>query len=275
MSRQAVQTASRERPRDDAGRGEDRSAERPLIGVTTSEVRPTRLAHPRPQSDPARPEMALGMTYMNALERTGAIPVVIPILDGDAIEPLLGSLAGVCLSGGPDLDPVAYRADSHPKLGPTWRDLDEFELELARRADERGIPILGICRGAQTINVARGGDLHQHLPALESSSVRHRQKDPGERLSHEVEVEPSSRLARIVGTDGFRVNSFHHQGVKRLGRGLVVSARSEDGVVEAIEDPSRPFLIGVQWHAEYLVGREIEEALFSAFVDAARWSGEG
>ncbi len=242
---------------------------RPLIGVTTSEIRPSRLTHPREHSDPARPEMALGMTYMRALERAGALPVVIPVLEPEAIEPLLARLDGVCLSGGPDIDPIAYRTTSHPELGPTWVELDRFELELARRADEREIPLLGICRGAQTLNVARGGTLHQHLPALDSTGVEHRQRDPGESLSHEVEVEPGTRLAQIVGEQRFSVNSFHHQGVRDLGDGLRVSARSTDGVIEAIEDASRPFAVGVQWHAEYLAGRAIEAALFGAFVETA------
>lgn len=248
-------------------------ATRPLIGVTTSEVRPTVLAHPRPQSDPAQPEMALGMAYMRALERCGALPVVIPPMEPDAIEPLCDRFAGICLSGGPDIDPIAYREQAHPMLGPTWQELDRLELELARRADATGVPLLGICRGAQTINVARGGTLHQHLPATDAAGVEHRQSAPGESLSHPIEIEPETRLAEIVGAGTFEVNSFHHQAVHDLGQGLVVSARAEDGVVEAIEDPDHPFLIGVQWHAEFLTGREPEANLFRAFIEAAGTRG--
>jgi putative glutamine amidotransferase len=246
---------------------------RPLIGVTTSEVRPTVLAHPRPESDPARPEMALGMAYMRALEGSGALPVVIPPMESDAIEPLCERFHGICLSGGPDIDPIAYREQAHPKLGPTWEELDRLELELARRADATGVPLLGICRGAQTINVARGGTLYQHLPATEAAGVEHRQSAPGESVSHPVEIEPGTRLAGIVGTAPLEVNSFHHQAVHELGRDLIVSARSSDGVVEAIEATDHPFLIGVQWHAEFLVGREPEASLFAAFVEAARARG--
>lgn len=242
---------------------------RPLIGVTTSEVRPTKLTNPQPHSDPARPEMALGMTYMRAVERSGGVPVVIPPLCNGQVEELLDRLGGILLSGGPDIDPTLYRNEAHAELGPTWRELDELELELARRADERELPVFGICRGAQALNVARGGDLYQHLPALDGDQVNHRQIDSGETISHWVEIEPGSRLAEILGVTRLEVNSFHHQAVHTVGRALSVSARSSDGVIEAIEDPSRPFVIGVQWHAEFLVERDAEAALFGAFVDAA------
>ncbi len=253
----------------DAGRGPP-TPSRPLIGVTTSEVRPTRLTHPRPHSDPARPEMALGMTYMRALEIAGAVPVVIPPLKLGGIDDLLDQLGGVCLSGGPDIDPQVYRGETHPELGPTWLDLDELELALARRADDRGVPLLGICRGAQTLNVARGGDLLQHLPDLNGAGPEHRQSEGGEALSHEIEIERGTRLAEIVGATRIEVNSFHHQAVRRLGTALRASAHSGDGVIEAIEDAAHPFLLAVQWHAEFLVERRPESAIFGAFVEAAR-----
>lgn len=241
----------------------------PLIGVTTSEVRPSQLTHPQRHSDPARPEMALGMTYMRAVQRAGGVPVVIPPLDNGQADELVGRLGGVLLSGGPDIDPTLYRDEAHPELGPTWRQLDELELELARRADELDLPIFGICRGAQTLNVARGGSLHQHLPALEGHHESHRQAESGETVSHWVEIEPDSKLAAIVGERRLQVNSFHHQGVRELGERLRVSACSTDGVIEAVEDPDKRFVIGVQWHAEYLVERPHEHALFRAFVEAA------
>ena len=154
---------------------------RPLIGVTTSELRPSGLATLRRQGEPAHPEMALGMTYLQAIERAGAVPVVLPPCVSD-LESLISRLDGVCLSGGPDLDPEAYGArERHAELGPTEPSLDAFELALARAAVERGMPLLGICRGAQALNVACGGTLHQHLPG-------HRQSEPGCRVSHEVEV---------------------------------------------------------------------------------------
>src|SRR3954468_356862 len=138
---------------------------RPLIGVTTSELRPSALATTRRHGEPAHPEMALGMTYLRTLDAAGAIPVVLPPIGTEHLAGLLDRLDGLCLSGGPDLDPVAYGApERHIELGPTEPSLDAFELGLARLAVERGLPILAICRGSQALNVACGGTLHQHVP---------------------------------------------------------------------------------------------------------------
>lgn len=250
---------------------------RPLIGVTTSEVRePKRIQQTR-ESEPKVREMVLGLTYLRAIEAAGALPMVIPPLPEEAIGTLIDRLDGICLSGGPDLDPDAYGASPHPDLGPTEPDLDRFELAVARRADAREIPILAICRGTQALNVGRGGSLIQHLPDV-SVEISHRQTTPGNQTSHPIDVEPDSRLAAALGDDEVAVpdvidvNSFHHQGIERLGQGLKVSARAPDGTAEAIEDPSRPFLIGVQWHAETLVHRPYEAALFRHFVEASRLS---
>lgn len=252
---------------------------RPLIGVTTSEVRSPERATPVPEGEPRVQEMALGLTYMRAVELAGGLPLVIPPLDEAAIEPLLDRLDGLCLSGGPDLDPGNYGAEPHAELGPTWADLDRFELAIARRADAREMPILAICRGTQALNVARGGALHQHLPEL-SGEIPHRQKTPGTEPSHPVRIERGSHLASALGyeddlevADELDVNSFHHQAIDRLGEGLKVTARAPDGTIEAVEDPSREFLIGVQWHAETLVHRSSEAALFRRFVAACRHGG--
>src|SRR5918993_868677 len=214
----------------------DNSPMRPLIGVTTSELRPSGAGTLRRQGEPAHPEMALGMTYLQAIERAGAVPVVLPPCVSD-LEALVSRLDGVCLSGGPDLDPEAYGArERHAELGPTEPSLDAFELELARAALERGMPLLGICRGSQALNVACGGTLHQHLPG-------HRQVEPGCEATHEVEVLEGTRLAALIGPGTHAVNSFHHQAVDELGPGLRVSARAADGTIEAIEGAG--FAIGV------------------------------
>src|SRR3954452_12764775 len=143
---------------------------RPLIGVTTSELRASALATTRRHGEPPHPEMALGMTYMRTLDAAGAMPVVLPPL-GDA-DAYLDRLDGIVLSGGPDLDPAAYGAEErHEELGPTEPSLDAFELSLARQALTRNLPILAVCRGAQALNVACGGTLHQHVDG-------HRQQDP-------------------------------------------------------------------------------------------------
>jgi putative glutamine amidotransferase len=235
---------------------------RPLIGVTTSEMRASGASTLRRQGEPAHAEMALGMTYLRAVERAGGVPVVLPPCVSD-VAGLLGRLDGICLSGGPDLDPVAYGdPERHVELGPTEPSLDEFELALARAALERGTPLLGICRGSQALNVACGGTLHQHLPG-------HRQTEPGTQTTHDVEIFPGTRLAAVAGAGPLAVNSFHHQAVDRLGRGLVISARAEDGTVEGIERPGAAFVLGVQWHAETLAERPVQLALFEALIGAA------
>ncbi len=246
---------------------------RPLIGVTTSEVRRAETVEPTPEGEPPRHEMALGLTYLRAIERVGGLPVVIPPLDLALIEPLLDRLSGICLSGGPDLHPEAYGAEPDPHLGPTEPDLDRFELAIASAADQREIPLLAICRGTQALNIVRGGTLFQHIPDLhpeaDGDGVHHRQRIPGNEASHTVSIDPSSRLAATIDASTAGVNSFHHQAIDRLGRGLVATAWAEDGTIEAIEDPTRPYLIGVQWHAELLVDRREDESLFRSFVEAA------
>jgi putative glutamine amidotransferase len=242
---------------------------RPLIGVSTSEVRLAEQVDQTPEGEPPRREMALGLTYLRAIEAAGGLPVVMPPLDLDAVDPLLDRLSGICLSGGPDLDPAAYHERRHPKLGPVEPDLDRFELELARRADLRGLPMLAVCRGAQALNVARGGTLHQHLPDRAGVTVAHRQTKAGNVTTHPVTIAPGSLLARTMKRRRAQVNSFHHQAVNRLGAGLRAVAWSPDGVIEGIEAPARPFLIGVQWHVEILVDRREHAALFSALVRAA------
>jgi putative glutamine amidotransferase len=204
------------------------------------------------------------MPYVRALARSGAIPVVLPPLAAELVPELLRPLAAICLSGGPDIDPAAYGEPPREELGPTEPDLDAFELAVARTADAAGLPILGICRGCQALNVARGGTLHQHLPG-------HRQTEPGWAVTHDVSVEPGSLLARAVGAEALRVNSFHHQAVEQLGEGLRAVAWAPDGTVEGIEGDDGRFVLGVQWHAETLDEVERPQAqLFAALVDAAR-----
>jgi putative glutamine amidotransferase len=242
---------------------------RPLIGVSASEVRLAGQVNLTPQGEPPRREMALGLTYLKVIESAGGIPVVMPPLELAAVEPLLDRLSGVCLSGGPDLDPAAYDERRHPQLGPTEPDLDRFELELARRADARGLPILAVCRGVQALNVARGGTLHQHLPDRPGVTLYHRQEKPGSSVTHGVTIAPGTKLARTMKRRRARVNSFHHQAVNRLGAGLRAVAWSPDGVIEGIEAPARRFVIGVQWHVECLPDRPEHFALFTGLVDAA------
>jgi putative glutamine amidotransferase len=235
---------------------------RPLIGVTTSEVRRGELATLRRHGEPPQHEMALGLTYMRAIELAGGVPVVLPPLEAGAMATLLTRLDGVCLSGGPDLDPAGYGARAHEALGPTEPALDRFELELARAADAAGMPLLGICRGAQALNVARGGTLHQHIDG-------HRQSELATLPTHAVRIAASSRAAALFGGHAAEVNSFHHQAVDTLGEGLVATAWAPDGTIEGLEDPAHLFLLAVQWHAETLLDHPGQLALFGALVEAA------
>jgi putative glutamine amidotransferase len=242
----------------------DKSGVRPLIGITSSELRPGTLATLGREGMAPHEELMLGTTYPHAIAQAGAIPVVLSPLEPDAACELVGRLDGVCLSGGPDLDPHAYRAfERHPELGPTNLAVDAFELAVARAADAAGLPLLGICRGAQALNVARGGTLHQHVAG-------HRQSEVATSTTQSLAVEPGSLLAAVTGAGAtLDVNSFHHQAVDVPGAGLRVVARAADGTVEAIEDPARAFLLGVQWHAEALVELPEQAALFTALVQAA------
>ena len=246
-----------------------RLTDRPLIGVTTSEVRLAERVRLTPEGEPADREMALGMKYLRAIERAGGLPVLMPPLDPGSIEALLDNLSGICMSGGPDIEPGTYKRPPDEHLGPTEPDLDRFELVLALLADARSLPILAVCRGAQVLNIARGGTLHQHLPAVVGDAVRHRAGIDGD-ARHSVRIEPDSLLARVMGVTEAEVNSYHHQAADVLGRGLHAVAWSPDGVVEGIEAPDRPFVLGVQWHAEAIVDRPEQAALFDALVDASR-----
>jgi putative glutamine amidotransferase len=237
---------------------------RPLIGVFTSERHAGKLPTLQ-RCDEAAPgmELRLGTPYLRAIEAAGGLPVVLAPDDPALAGALLERLDGLCLAGGPDLDPLAYgAAERHERLGPTDVAVDAVELALARAADERGMPVLGICRGAQALCVARGGTLRQHVDG-------HRQADPATEPAHAVTVVAGSFLAELCGEGVLDVNSFHHQATDRLGAGLRVAATAADGTIEAIEDAALPFWLGVQWHAEAMVNRPEQLALFSGLVAAA------
>lgn len=242
---------------------------KPLIGVTTSELRPGELATLRRHGEPPHAEMALGITYVRAIEAAGGIPVVMPPLALADVPGLVARLDGLLLSGGPDLAPAAYDGPPHPELGLTEPALDAFEYAVILEALRCNLPILGICRGAQALNVALGGGLHQHLPEVVGDEVAHRQSEDGRRPTHIVEIAAGTRLAGVLGTGRLAVNSFHHQAVHRLGSGLRVCARAQDGTIEGIEDPARPFVVAVQWHAEALEDGSEQRFLFEELVAVA------
>jgi len=247
---------------------------KPLIGVTVSEIRRKEDAQVVPHGEPTQTEMTLGLPYMLAVEQAGGLPVALSPLASENVDPLVEHLSGLLLTGGPDLDPACYGAQPGPKTGPTDRGVDMFELSLCRAAYLRSMPILGICRGAQVLNVARQGTLHQHVPDLGLGAVEHRQSQPGDQRTHEVWVSPDSGLARATGGGPVRVNSFHHQAVDRLGLDLRPVAWAEDGLIEAIEAKGGRFALGVQWHAETLAGQAEQLALFERLVDQSRLAAQ-
>lgn len=209
-------------------------------------------------------------TYVEALRRAGAIPVVIPPQPENAAD-LVEELDGILLAGGEDCDPAAYGEPRHPSVEATMDPRRQNnDLSLARTARERGIPTLGICLGLQVMNVAAGGTLMQDIHSEMQTEVEH-VSEPEDRARHDVKLENGTRLASIIGGGrDINVNSSHHQAIKGIGRGFRVTAKAPDGIVEGLEDPDHPFYVGVQWHPEDMGGENSASALFGAFVEAAR-----
>jgi putative glutamine amidotransferase len=247
----------------------------PLIGVVTHELRaddePAWAPAPgRGERDRSPHRLALRLSYTQAIQEAGGIAVVVPAHGYvDDTAALLDRLDGLVFSGGPDLDPAVYGAPRHPELGPDVdRVSDEYELALLAGAAERDLPMLGICRGMQALNVSRGGTLHQHLP--DRTELGHRQAHAPFEPAHTVSVARGSLLQRLSGAIGLEVNSYHHQAIDRLGSGLRVAATAPDGTIEAVWDPAARFCLGVQWHPEVLTHRPEQAPLFASLVAAAR-----
>jgi putative glutamine amidotransferase len=207
--------------------------------------------------------------YMRAVEKAGGVPVLLPPSPGDRVSALLGAVDGLMLTGGDDIDPSLYGEPPHPTSKWT-RERDDFELAIARDAVERDMPLLAICRGQQLLNVALGGTLVQDIPDQLPHAGTHKLRGvPRWQIAHEVEVLPGTKLRQILGSDLLSVNSFHHQAVRQLGRGLRLAARSRDGVVEGLELPDRRFVVSVQWHPEAMWNQEPDhQELFRAFLDS-------
>ena len=201
-------------------------------------------------------------TYALAVQRAGGLAVILPPDDAVAEAPdeLLDMLDGLILAGGSDIDPASYGARPHPETKVTWPERDRFEIALGTRALERDMPVLGICRGMEMLNVIQGGTLNQHL-GLELH--RH---TPGVFTDHGVRLEAGSLAARVVGDEHTEVKSAHHQGLEELGEGVVMTGWADDGVVEAIDLPEKSFAVGVLWHPE----EDEQSRVIGSVVDEAR-----
>ena len=210
--------------------------------------------------------------YSQAILDAGGAPVILPTAqDRRSLEAVLGAVKGLILSGGPDIHPRRYGEEPSAGLGEVDEALDRMELLAAGLAMERNLPLLGICRGIQVLNVALGGTLYQDIASQVPESICHTPKTDKAVNTHTVRLEAGSRLHRLFGRREIWVNGKHHQAVKDLAPGLTVAARARDGVVEAAEDPRRRFAVGVQWHPEGNWRDDpYSKKLFSAFVHAAR-----
>lgn len=207
-------------------------------------------------------------TYIDALRKAGAIPVVIPP-QPENTEDVIAGLDGIVLAGGFDCDPALYGEECHPSVEPMESRRQEGDLSLARVTREKGIPTLGICLGLQMMNVAAGGSLVQDIDSQITTDIRHA-SPPENRVRHDVRIEQGTKLASILRDELLNVNSSHHQAIRDVGEGFRITAHAPDGIVEGLEDPQHPFYVGVQWHPEDMPGESAASKLFGAFVEAAR-----
>ena len=211
--------------------------------------------------------------YEESIRRAGGeVRVLDPAVDRPA--DVISTVDGILLPGGGDVLPSMYGEAALPTFSPAEPGRDEYEAELVRRAFDADLPLLAICRGAQLLNVARGGTLVQDIPSEVAGLVDHDVREPRAAIAHEVWMTSGTLLerlmrARIESGDAFDVNSRHHQAPKKLGEGFIVSATAPDGIIEAIEDPTKRFCLGVQWHPENFYRTGEFRSLFEGFIEAA------
>ncbi|MGN6366769.1 MAG: gamma-glutamyl-gamma-aminobutyrate hydrolase family protein [Phycisphaerae bacterium] len=233
---------------------------RPRIGITLDVGGP----------DESRKTLELMIDYPNAVLRNGGLPLRLPIThDPDARAQMRDNIDALIVPGGDDLDPKLYGQTPHPNTKLADPERQSFDLALLALAEQRQLPTLGICMGCQTMNVQRRGTLHQHLPdALPDSPIQHARK--GDRTNfHNVTIHPNTKLAAALKLEQLQANSRHHQGIAKLGHGLLPTALAPDNLIEAFEDPTLPFWLAVQWHPENLANTP-HDLLFQALIQAAQ-----
>lgn len=223
-----------------------------------------------PSIDDKTGRITINQDYLDAVFRAGGFPVLLPLCDdAQRLSALLDRIDGLLLSGGADVDPARYGEERLPLCGSIAPERDAAEFMLCRLAVERNMPVLAICRGLQVLACAFSGALYQDVAAQFGGTVKHPRDDAPRDQVHGVTLTAGSRLRAIAGRAEIRVNSRHHQAVKRLGEGMVCAALAEDGLIEGVEMPDKKFVVGVQWHPESLSNYVPEaQALFNAFVRA-------
>lgn len=234
---------------------------KPIIGVT-------------PSIEKDEKNYFINRDNAKVIEEMGGIPFILPhSLDEENIMQIAEMIDGLYLTGGNDIDPTFFGEEPHPNLGTINPSRDFFEDELIQQILQQDKPILGVCRGAQIVNVSLGGTMYQDIYAqIDQELLQHSQNAPVHHGSHFVKVTDGSLLHKIVGTDTLRVNSRHHQANKTEGKGLVFSGIANDGVVEAVESKEHRFVLGVQWHPENLIqaGCQASQKIFAAFIKACQ-----
>jgi putative glutamine amidotransferase len=215
---------------------------------------------------PSTKRYYLTRNYVEAVESAGGIPLLLPpVKTAESLEAFGDMIEGLLLSGGPDIDPVYYGEEPASGTRRIDPEKDKLEYHLAKFALDKGVPVLGICRGCQVLNVVAGGTLHQRIEGL-----KHWQNAPESYPTHEIEIERGTKLYEMLKAERIRVNTFHRQSVGQVAPGFAVSATARDGVIEGIESQVHPFAVGVQFHAEYLWrDHPVFKSIFSAFVEAS------
>jgi len=241
---------------------------KPIIGVT-----PDYNAGDREDMGGKHPTYFLRARYLKAIEEAGGIPLILPLMDRpSAWKLMLSKVDGLLITGsGSDLSPELYGEKQHYRFKRMSGERASLELGLAKLAYKNDVPMLGVCGGMQSINVALGGTLFQDINSQMATSIPHQPTWSATRTAHSVNITPRSRLHRIVGKKKIRVNSSHHQSVKDVPRRLICTAVAPDGIIEAIEAPDKQFLLGVQWHPEFLHDRDpLQLRIFQALIRAAK-----
>ena len=239
---------------------------KPIIGISTS------VLVDEGGGFPGYERIYVNKDYVSSVISAGAVPLMIPMdATEENLRQTLELVDGMIFSGGHDIAPIRYGEEPHQKLQEICPERDDFDFLLYRLAKEHSLPILGICRGFQLMNVSEGGKLYQDLSLKNTESLKHSQGHGPSIPTHTVKVEPGSKFYKILGKEEIRVNSFHHQAVKSTSENVVISGKALDNVVEAIELKNYPFGLGVQFHPEMLQAKEEDmKKIFSALVSAAK-----